>query len=120
VSEHLHQVAITSWARNPAVIAQYPGIDLLFSSLNGVHLGKSQAGKAKASGMLAGVYDLMLPARRGEFVGLVIEMKWAKNKLTPEQEWFGARMREEGWKTVTAWDWIAARDAIVEYLSMPK
>lgn len=116
MSEFAHQAALCSWARIPAVIAAYPGIDLLHSSLNGVKLSKAQAGKAKASGMLSGVPDLLLPVRRGPFVGLAIEMKWGRNKPTEEQEWFLGRLREEGWRAEVCYDWISARDAIVEFL----
>jgi hypothetical protein len=111
------QCALIQYCRQPSVIRAYPGIDLLFSSLNGVHLGKAQAGKAKAAGMLAGVYDLMLPVRKGVYVGLVLEMKWQKNQLSPEQEWFGERMREQGWRTETCWDWVTARNCIINYLT---
>lgn len=116
MSEFLSQCAVCEWARHPAVRRQYPDLDLLFASLNGVHLSKSQAGKAKAAGMLAGVYDLMLPVRRGAFSGLIVEMKHNTGRLTPEQKWFGARMAENGWATATCWEWTDARDVIVDYL----
>lgn len=55
------QCALIEWARIPAVVAQYPGIDLLEGSMNGVKLSKAQAGKAKAAGMLTGAHDVRLP-----------------------------------------------------------
>lgn len=116
MSEFSHQAALIAFARNPAVVKQYPGIDLLHSSLNGVKLSKAQAGKAKASGMLAGVYDLCLPVRRGPYVGMYLEMKYGRNKLTPEQEWYGQRLREEGWYTAVCYNWLQARDEIIKYL----
>jgi hypothetical protein len=108
---------LVQWARLPAVRRQYPGIELLHSSLNGVKLSKAQAGKAKAAGMLSGVPDLLLPVRRGPHSGLAIEMKWGRNKPTAEQEWFLSRLREEGWKTDVCWTWEEAREAIVHYLT---
>lgn len=120
MSEHHSQVALFDYFRHPLVLKQYPDADLLFSSLNGVRLSKAQAGKAKAAGMLAGVYDVMLPVRRGEFSGIVIELKFGPGRLSPEQKWFGERMRANGWKTETCWDWLAARDAIVAYLTSEK
>ncbi|HJV52835.1 MAG TPA: VRR-NUC domain-containing protein [Noviherbaspirillum sp.] len=117
MSEHAHQCAIVAWSRLPAVKAQYPGIELLHSSLNGVKLTKGQAGKAKAAGMLSGVPDLLLPVRRGPYAGLAIEMKYGRNKPTDEQEWFLGRLREEGWRTEVCYDWIAARNVIIEFLS---
>lgn len=117
MSEHAHQVALTTWARLPTTIKQYPGIDLLEASLNGVKLSKAQAGKAKAAGMLTGALDLNLPVARGGYFGLRIEMKWKTGRMSDEQKWHARRLTEEGWLTVTCWDWLAARDAIIEYLT---
>jgi hypothetical protein len=117
MSEHAHQCALITWSRLPTTIAQYPGIDLLEASLNGVKLSKAQAGKAKAAGMLTGALDLNLPVARGGYFGLRIEMKYQRNKMTPEQEWHARRLTEEGWLAITCWNWLAARDAIIEYLS---
>lgn len=116
MSEHDHQCAVIEWARLPSNIARYPGLELLHSSLNGVKLSKAQAGKAKAAGMLAGVYDLWLPVRRGPFTGMIIEMKYGRNKLTEQQEWFGGLMREQGWRVETVYDWLTARNLIIEFL----
>lgn len=118
--EFQHQCALFEWARNPAVVRSLPGIDLLSASLNGVHLTKAQAGKAKASGMLTGEYDVKLPVPRGPWIGYIIEMKFGKNDRTTEQQWYGKRMMEEGWKVDTFWDWEDARRAIIAYLNQPK
>ena len=117
MSEHAHQAALTEWARNPAVIKAYPGIDLLEASLNGVNLTKAQAVKAKAAGLLKGALDLNLPVARGPYHGMRIEMKHGRNDLTDEQKWHAKRLREEGWRVETCWDWIEARDAIIHYLT---
>lgn len=114
------QVSLFKWARNPAVLAKHPCLDLLSCSLNGVRLSKAQAGKAKAAGMLAGEYDIKLPVARGKFIGLIIEMKAGKNTLTKEQKWYGDRMREEGHLVLAFWDWALAKDAIIEYLKFPR
>jgi hypothetical protein len=73
--------------------------------LNGVKLTAAQAGKAKAAGMLKGEYDIKLPVSRGPYIGLIIELKAGRNKPTPEQEWYGKRMKEEGWCGSVCWDW---------------
>lgn len=116
MSEFLHQKALFDYARRPDIQRQYPGIDLLEGSMNGVKLTKAQAGKAKAAGMLKGSHDVKLPVARGPFKGLSIEMKFGRNKLTEEQEWYGARLREEGWRVATCWSWTDARAVIIEYL----
>jgi len=117
--EFQHQCALFTWARNPAVLAQYPALDLLSCSLNGVKLTAAQAGKAKAAGMLKGEFDIKLPVARGGWIGLIIEMKAGKNKPTPEQLWYSQRMSEEGHRATVCWNWEAAQQEIVHYLNGP-
>ncbi len=116
--EHQEQAALIEWARNPAVVAKYPGIDLLSCSLNGVKLSKAQAGKAKAAGMLAGEHDLRLPVARGRYVGLSIEMKAGRNKPTEDQLWYGERLADEGWMVRYCWSWAEAQQIIEYYLTL--
>lgn len=115
--EFLEQAALFTWARNPAVLAKYPALDLLSCSLNGVKLTKAQAGKAKAAGMLKGEFDVKLPVARGGHIGLIIEMKAGRNKPTDEQLWYAYRMSEEGWRTQVCWSWTDAKYEIIRYLS---
>lgn len=117
MSEFLSQCAIFQWARHPSVIKQYPGIDLLEGSMNGVFLGKAAAGKAKACGQLKGSHDIRLPVARGGYIGLSIELKYLTGRPTTEQLAIAKRLEEEGHLVHFLWDWIAARDAIVEYLT---
>lgn len=116
--EHAEQAALIEWARNPAVVSKYPGIDLLSCSLNGVKLSKAQAGKAKAAGMLAGEHDLSLPVARGRYIGLSIEMKYGRNKPTEEQRWYGQRLEDEGWMVRYCWSWPEAQQIIEYYLTL--
>lgn len=115
--EFANQCALIRWARLPIMQRLYPGLDLLTGSINGAHLSKSEAGKAKASGMQAGVHDLTLPAARGGYHGLSIELKYGANKPTEAQLWYGNRLTEEGWLVAYFWSWIEAKDLIIEYLS---
>lgn len=110
------QCALFDWARIPAVVRAYPGIELLEGSMNGVKLSKAQAGKAKAAGMLTGAHDVRLPVARGGYIGLSIEMKAGKNKPTTEQLWYGGRLSAEGWCVRYYWSWIDAKEAIIAYL----
>ena len=86
-------------------------------SLNGVHLSKAQAGKAKAAGMETGDPDLTIwappPAHEGR-VGMAVELK--RPDLEPKTErageFSGARpeqrdrlemLRANGWHVVVAY-----------------
>lgn len=117
--EFLMQSAVFAWARMPMVMKQYPGLDLLEGSLNGVKLTKAQAGKAKAAGMLKGSHDLRLPVPRGGYVGLSIELKCGGNKPTKEQIDYGKALEREGWKVLYLWDdWLLVKGALISYLAM--
>lgn len=70
--------------------------------------------------MLKGEWDVKLPVMRGCFLGLIIEMKAGRNKLTTEQEWYGKRMAEEGWKTAVCWDWEDAKAIIIGYMEQDR
>ncbi len=113
--EFLMQCALFQWARYS--MRTYPALDLLSCSLNGVKLTKGQAGKAKASGMLAGEHDVKLPVARSHYIGLSIELKAGKNKPTPDQLWYGNRLMEEGWFVAYCWSWEEAKDLIIKYLT---
>ena len=58
--ESAHQQQVIEWARWASRSAKYPMLNMLHCSLNGVKLSKTQAGIAKAQGMLSGVPDLFL------------------------------------------------------------
>lgn len=117
--EFLMQSAVFTWARMPMVVKQYPALELLEGSLNGVRLTPAQAGKAKAAGMLKGAHDIRLPVARGGFIGLSIELKYGKNKPSDEQIAYGEALQRAGWKVLYVWDdWLAVKSAVIDYLEM--
>ena len=122
MSESKHQSALFTWARNPAALAAYPGLDLLEGSNNGVHLTPIQASAAKRNGMLKGVHDVTLKVARRGFNGLSIELKRPKAPGTPAgvvseaQRWYGDRLLEEGWSVHYCFGWDEAKDIIEWYL----
>ena len=87
-NESAHQQQVIEWVRMASRSAKYPMLNMLHCSLNGVKLSKTQAGIAKAQGMLSGVPDLFLPVPRGKYHGLFIEMKHGTNTLTDNQKKF--------------------------------
>jgi len=86
-TEFEEQVALFQLAQLYA--HQFPELRFLNGSLNGVRLTIGSAVKCKKIGMRKGYPDLFLPARRGEFPGLYIELKRVKGgRIEPEQrEW---------------------------------
>lgn len=126
--ESQHQQALIKWAgmaRFPAPVAGVlPGEvigDYLFAVPNGGARSKAVAGRMKAEGLKAGVWDLKLEIPVGRCPGLWIEMKAGKNTLTPEQSAWRERMKRLGFQCVVCWDWEVARDHILVYLgALPK
>ena len=126
MSEHSHQCALFSWARNPATLKKYPALDLLEGSTNGVKMGFKLGKKMKDAGMLKGSHDITLKVARGGFKGLSIELKRPasvgvkKGVLSEEQKWYGARLEQEGWRVEYCFGWDAAREVIIDYLESSK
>lgn len=106
------QAKVVAWARRNE--SAFPGLWLLHCSLNGVKLSKAQAGMAKGQGMLSGVPDLFLPYPAGKFCGLYIEMKYGKNKPTPEQQAFMAGVHP-WYRAVVCWSADEAIAVIRDY-----
>jgi hypothetical protein len=122
--EHGEQVALIQWAGY--LKEAYPALKNLHSIPNGAYLGRSghghfslQALALKDEGLLPGVCDLFLPAARHGFHGLYIEMKWGKNKPSPEQIAFIEGVQAEGYRAGVFWTFESARDELAWYLGIP-
>ncbi len=116
--EHQNQVALFQWARNNATLRKYPELRLLEGSMNGVKLTRAQAVKAKLAGLLTGAHDIRLPVRKGNYIGLSIELKHGDNKPSEKQIEYGEILEHYGHCVRYCWGWDAAREAIEEYLSI--
>ena len=96
--EHREQCAVVAWAR--AMEHQEPRLGLLYAIPNGGGRAKSEAGRLKAEGVLAGMPDLCLPVSYEQAPGtfarsypwkthhnaLYIEMKSAKGAVSVNQK----------------------------------
>ena len=123
-AEELKQQAVIEWGRwirippAPDIEANARVTDYLFAIPNGGSRNKAEAGRLRATGVKAGVHDLMLPIARKGYHGLWIEMKHGKNDLSEKQAEWGERMRLAGYHTVTAWTSYDAEKAIADYLGI--
>ena len=119
-SEFQEQAYLFQWAEFAA--AKWPELRLLFAVPNGAHLvgGGRQAIQLKKTGLKPGVPDMFLPAPRGEYAGLWIELKRAKGgSPSNEQEWWLLALQRQGYDAVICHGWERARDVITRYLSQP-
>jgi hypothetical protein len=109
------QVQVIDWAREHAT--QYPALAWLYAVANGARLTRAVAKRMKAEGMRPGVPDLMLPERRGAYVGLAIEMKSPRHYPTREQRLWLTHLQKAGWLTDVCYSFEEARDLLLAYLS---
>jgi hypothetical protein len=126
-SEHTEQAAVISWARYN--VYNWPDLKWLHAIPNGGKLATAtarnghtfprEAMRLKDEGLLPGVSDLFLPAARGGYFGLYIEMKHGRNKPSLEQRDFISAVTERGYKAVVCWSAQEAISALTEYLLEP-
>ncbi len=118
---------------------------LCYAVPNGAHMSKAQAAKMKAEGLTKGILDINLDCSSwgwlsadGKFLngdknidnkeiekddynfahyhGLRIEMKFGKNKLTPEQTEIKELLERAGFKVAVCYSAVEAVRAVYEYL----
>ena len=111
--EAIEQAKVIAWAR--ANERNYPYLQLLHCSLNGVKMTKAQAGRAIAQGMLSGVPDLFLPVKNNNFVGLYIEMKSTKGRVSVEQSRYLKCAAENGYAVSVCYSANEAIKRIEDY-----
>ena len=111
--EAIEQAKVIAWAR--ANERNYPYLWMLHSSLNGLKRTKNAQGKAKQQGMLSGVPDLFLPVKNNNFVGLYIEMKSTKGRVSVEQSRYLKCAAENGYSVVVCYSANEAIKRIEDY-----
>lgn len=70
------------------------------ATVGGVRLSMNQAKRMKAAGYLAGIPDMLFFEPRGEHVGLAIELKAKRGRVSVAQREAIARLNERGWRAV--------------------
>lgn len=114
--EDTEQMGVIDWANWNT--NRFPELKLLFHVPNGGKRNATEAARFKAMGVKAGVPDLCLPAPRGGFAGLYIEMKYGKNKPTDNQEQWIADLKKQGYKVEVCWSGEEATRTLEAYLQM--
>jgi len=115
ITESQIQQALIKWAR--LMVGKYPELKYLYAIPNGANTTARNRARLIREGLLAGVSDLHLPIPKGGFIGLWIEMKTDKGKLSPSQlEWLNA-MHSYGHQCAVARSWTFAAKVIKDYLN---
>jgi hypothetical protein len=114
--EHETQCEIFRWAETE--IVRHPELKYMFSTLNGVRLNIGQAVKAKKAGNKKGVPDIWLPVKRGQYSGLVIELKSMTGTASDEQlEWI-AFLQAQGYRACLCFGFMESVNTIKGYLNL--
>ena len=114
-TEDNEQVAVFAWA--DWNLDRWPELGLLFHIPNGGYRHPATAARMKELGVKPGVPDLFLPAARGNYHGLWIEMKRQKGgKVSPMQTAWLESLTAQGYKTAVCRGATEAIMTIVDYL----
>ena len=117
--EHDTQCALFRWELTERV--RHPELKYMFSTLNGIKLTIGQAVKAKKAGNKKGVLDIWLPVKRGQYSGLIIELKKeVGGTVSKEQKEWIVFLNEQGFKAVVCRGFMETVSELLAYLSMGK
>jgi len=112
--EEAEQAALFEWAAYKT--GQWPELAFMFHITNGGLRNKATAGRMKAVGVKPGVPDIFLPVTRGHYAGLFVEMKYGKNKPSPEQQQYLDLLEREGYAVAVCYGCEQAIEKITAYL----
>lgn len=120
ISEARHQAAVIKWSQQPSIREKWPELALLHHIPNGGTRDAIEGKHLKQQGVKSGVPDLCLPAPRGDYHGLYIEMKNEEGKPSQDQKWWGEHLRKQGyfWEVCNGWE--AAISVLERYLNLKR
>lgn len=119
-TEDGHQMALFCWIASS--LDSYPALRWCHAIPNGGSRHKAEAAKLVAAGSRSGVWDIFLPVPT-RYAGLYVEMKEESRRksknggLSTNQMAFGEFVRRNGYHTEVCYNWIEAKDAILNYLN---
>lgn len=115
-SEATEQINLIRWCELQK--CKYPELGLIFAIPNGGSRHKLEAANLKRQGVKAGVPDLFLPAAKGGFNGLFIELKYGKNKATDKQKEWINELGFQGYYAKICVGFEEAKNTILEYINL--
>lgn len=115
-NETTEQQAVIEWSLYSC--GRFPALKNLYHVPNEGKRSKSTGGIAKSLGLRPGVPDLILDHPAGRYHGCRIEMKYGKNKPTPDQEDWLKRMQAAGYFVAVCWSASAAIALLEEYCAL--
>lgn len=118
MNENQHQIAVFKWSKQAEVRGRYPELALMHHVANERQCSPAMGKLLKLMGVKPGVPDIDLPVARGKYHGLRIEMKTETGQTTVDQDWWGERLREQGYFVETCHGWESAIRVIEWYMGL--
>lgn len=113
-SEDREQSTLFMWAELAVNI--YPELALMYHVPNEGKRSIVTGSRLKQLGLKSGVPDVILPVAHGGYIGLAVEMKYGKNKVTENQTRWLDMMSRHGHKTAVCYSFEEAKKVITDYL----
>ena len=105
-TEASHQMALFAWASDK------PELRWMLRIGNEDNQSAARGARAKAMGLRRGVADILLPVPAHGLCGLWLELKYGRNKQSPDQIAFADAMRAAGYGYCLAYSWQEAAGII--------
>ncbi len=115
-SEELEQETVFAWAEYQ--VNAHPELRFMYHIANEGKRSRMAGGRLRAVGMKRGVPDICLPAPKGIYHGLYVEMKFGKNKPTKEQQDYLIFLNSQGYFVKVCYSADEAIKTIAEYLKL--
>ena len=118
-TESEEQQALFRWAQLQA--GAHPELRLMYHIPNEGLRSPATGHRLRAEGLKRGVPDICLPAARGGYHGLYIELKRARGGVVSAEQldWLAA-LNEAGYAAAVCRGWEEARQWILYYLDLEK
>lgn len=112
-----HQESLFIWAAYN--MPRMPELKFMHHVPNGGKRDAATATALKRQGVKAGVPDICLPAPRGGYHGLYIELKAGRNTTTEKQREWLEYLKRQGYFTAVCYGWQSAAELVEKYLLNP-
>lgn len=111
------QQSIMKWAKMADVM--HPELQLLHSIPNGASVSNKNRLRLYCEGLKSGIPDLFLPAAKGGYHGLYIEVKTESGRVDKKQKQIMELLTNNGYKCIVVRCAYDAIEEIETYLKLP-
>lgn len=116
-NEDREQQLLIKWSQQAGIRREFPELKLMFHIPNERSCDPREGKRLKLMGVRSGVPDLFLPAARGKYHGLFIELKAGNGKPSDNQKWWFRELNSQGYFSAVCYGWLQAAELIQKYLS---